>query len=221
MNDLYKFKLKDTLPSSIANDANVQALAEVVTLRLMALMPFVDRLTILSHLNELSTPILDELAWHLHVDFYDEAVAREQKIKLILSSIAWHRRKGTVGLVEEAIGELYSDCEVVENWDYDGGKPYHFKLQMSGYMMTPNILERVLRILEFVKNKRSWLDGIEFIRRINFNKYFAGWCGVSKKVNIKCDFTNAWRINLNTHVTSYTVESKKTKINVALDNSVR
>ena len=174
MNDLYKFKLKDTLPSSIANDANVQALAEVVTLKLMVLMPFVDRLTILSHLNELSTPILDELAWHLHVDFYDEAVARGQKIKLILSSIAWHRRKGTVGLVEEAIGELYSDCEVVENWDYDGGKPYHFKLQMSGYMMTPNIRERVLRILEFVKNKRSWLDGIEYVHAINSGGVYVG-----------------------------------------------
>lgn len=174
MNDLYKFKLKDTLPSSIANDANVQALAEVVTLRLMALMPFVDRLTILSHLNELSTPILDELAWHLHVDFYDEVVAREQKIKLILSSIAWHRRKGTVGLVEEAIGELYSDCEVVENWGYEDGKPYHFKLQMSGYMMTPNIRERVLRILEFVKNKRSWLDGIEYVHAINSGGVYVG-----------------------------------------------
>ena len=174
MNDLYKFKLKDTLPSSIANDANVQALAEVVTLRLMALMPFVDRLTILSHLDELSTPILDELAWQLHVDFYEEAVAREQKIKLILSSIAWHRRKGTVGLVEEAIGELYSDCEVLENWDYDGGKPYHFKLQMSGYMMTPNIRERVLRILEFVKNKRSWLDGIEYVHAINSGGVYVG-----------------------------------------------
>ena len=174
MNDLYKFKLKDTLPSSIANDANVQALAEVVTLKLMVLMPFVDRLTILSHLNELSTPILDELAWHLHVDFYDEVVAREQKIKLILSSIAWHRRKGTVGLVEEAIGELYSECEVVENWAYDGGKPYHFKLQMSGYMMTPNIRERVLRILEFVKNKRSWLDGIEYVRAINSGGVYVG-----------------------------------------------
>lgn len=174
MNDLYKFKLKDTLPSSIANDANVQALAEVVTLRLMALMPFVDRLTILSHLNELSTPILDELAWHLHVDFYDEVVAREQKIKLILSSIAGHRRKGTVGLVEEVIGELYSDCEVVENWDYDGGKPYRFKLQMSGYMMTPNIRERVLRILEFVKNKRSWLDGIEYVHAINSGGVYVG-----------------------------------------------
>lgn len=174
MNDLYKFKLKDTLPSSIANDANVQALAEVVTLKLMALMPFVDRLTILSHLNELSTPILDELAWHLHVDFYDEAVAREQKIKLILSSIVWHRRKGTVGLVEEAIGELYSDCEVVENWGYDGGKPYHFKLQMSGYMMTPNIRERVLRILDFVKNKRSWLDGIEYVQAISSGGVYVG-----------------------------------------------
>lgn len=174
MNNLYKFKLKDTLPSSIANDASVQALAEVVTLRLMALMPFVDRLTILSHLNELSTPILDELAWHLHVDLYDEAVAREQKNKLILSSIAWHRRKGTVGLVEEAIGELYSDCEVVENWSYEGGKPYHFKLQMSGYMMTPNIRERVLRILEFVKNKRSWLDGIEYVHAINSGGVYVG-----------------------------------------------
>lgn len=174
MNDLYKFKLKDTLPSSIANDANVQALAGVVTLRLMALMPFVDKLTILSHLNELSTPILDELAWHLHVDFYDEVVAREQKIKLILSSIAWHRRKGTVGLVEEAIGELYSDCEVVENWGYEDGKPYHFKLQMSGYMMTPNIRERVLRILEFVKNKRSWLDGIEYVHAINSGGVYVG-----------------------------------------------
>ena len=166
MNDLYKFKLKDTLPSSIANDANVQALAEVVTLKLMALMPFVDRLTILSHLNELSTPILDELAWHLHVDFYNEAATREQKIKLILSSIAWHRRKGTVGLVEEAIGGLYSECEVVENWDYEDGKPYH--------MMTPNIRERVLRILEFVKNKRSWLDGIEYVHAINSGGVYVG-----------------------------------------------
>ena len=140
----------------------------------MALVPFVDKLTILSHLNELSTPILDELAWHLHVDFYDEAIAREQKIKLILSSIAWHRRKGTVGLVKEAIGELYSECEVVENWDYDGGKPYHFKLQLSGYMMAPNIRERVLRILEFVKNKRSWLDGIEYVRDINSDGVYVG-----------------------------------------------
>lgn len=174
MNDLYKFKLKDTLPSSIANDANVQALAEVVTLRLMALMPFVDRLTILSHLTELSTPILDELAWHLHVAFYDEVVTREQKIKLILSSIAWHRRKGTVGIVEEAIGEIYSECEVVENWAYEGGQPYHFKLHMSGYMMTPNIRERVLRILEFVKNKRSWLDGIEYVHAINSGGVYVG-----------------------------------------------
>lgn len=174
MNNLYDFNLKDILPSSIANDATVQALAEVTTIRLMALMPFVDRLTILSHLNELSTPILDELAWHLHVDFYDEAATREQKIKLILSSIAWHRRKGSVGLVEEAIGELYSDCKVLENWDYEGGKPYHFKLQMSGYMMAPNIRERLLRILEFVKNKRSWLDGIEYVRDINSDGVYVG-----------------------------------------------
>lgn len=179
MNNLYDFNLKDTLPSSIASDTKVQALAEVVTLRLIDLMPMVDKLTILSHLNELSTPILDEVAWHLHVDFYDEAATREQKIKLILNSITWHRRKGTVGLVEEAIGELYSECEVVENWDYEGGKPYYFKLEMSGYMMTPNIRERVLRILEFVKNKRSWLDDIEYVRDIDSKGIYTGGLATS------------------------------------------
>lgn len=179
MNNLHKFNLKDTLPRSIANDTNVQALAEVTTLRLMTLMPFVDRLTILSHLDELSTPILDEIAWHLHVDFYDEAVSREQKIRLILSSIAWHRRKGTVGLVEEAISELYSECEVVENWNYEGGQPYHFKLEMTGYMMTPNIRERVLRILEFVKNKRSWLDDIEYVHDIDSKGVYIGGLATS------------------------------------------
>lgn len=179
MNNLYDFNLKDTLPSSIAGDTKVQALAEVVTLRLIDLMPIVDKLTILSHLNELSTPILDEVAWHLHVDFYDEAATREQKIKLILNSITWHRRKGTVGLVEEAIGELYSECEVIENWDYEGGQPYHFKLQMTGYMMTPNIRERVLRILDFVKNKRSWLDSIEYMQDINSKGFYIGGLATS------------------------------------------
>lgn len=179
MNNLYDFNLKDTLPSSIVNDENVQALAEVITLRFIDLMPGIDRLTILSHLAELSTLILDEIAWHLHVDFYDEAVTREQKIKLILSSIAWHRRKGTVGLVEDAIGELYSECEVIENWDYEGGQPYHFKLQMTGYMMTPNIRKRVLRILEFVKNKRSWLDSIEYAHEINSDGIYIGGVATS------------------------------------------
>ena len=179
MNNLYDFNLKDTLPSSIASDTKVQALAEVVTLRLIDLMPMVDKLTILSHLNELSTPILDEVAWHLHVDFYDEAVSRAQKIRLILSSIAWHRRKGTVGLVEEAIGELYSECEVVENWNYEGGQPYHFKLEITGYMVTPNIRERVLRILEFVKNKRSWLDDIEYVHDINSKGIYIGGLATS------------------------------------------
>ena len=179
MNNLYDFNLKDTLPSSIASDTKVQALAEVVTLRLIDLMPMVDKLTILSHLNELSTPILDEVAWHLHVDFYDEAATREQKIKLILNSITWHRRKGTVGLVEEAIGELYSECEVIENRNYEGGQPYHFKLQMTGYMMTPNIRERVLRILEFVKNKRSWLDDIEYVHDIDSKGIYIGGLATS------------------------------------------
>ena len=81
--------------------------------------------------------------------------------------------------MEEAIGELYSECEVVENWNYEGGQPYHFKLEMTGYMMTPNIRERVLRILEFVKNKRSWLDDIEYVHDIDSKGIYIGGLATS------------------------------------------
>jgi len=79
----------------------------------------------------------------------------------------------------------------------------------------------VIERINAAKNVRSWLDGVEFIRKIKENSYFTGWCEVSKKVNIRCDFTRAWHINLNAHMTSYAIENKKTKINVILDNSIR
>ena len=41
-------------------------------------------------------------------------------------------------------------------------------------MMSPNIRERVLRILDFVKNKRSWLDGIEYVHAISSGGVYVG-----------------------------------------------
>ena len=45
--------------------------------------------------------------------------------------------------------------------------------------MTPNIRERVLRKLEFVKNKRSWLDSIEYAHEINSGGIYIGGVATS------------------------------------------
>ena len=193
-----KYTSSEHLPSSIDKEP-IKALAKTWD---DALAEFMNTNTLLlwSSVDTESESVIDHLAYQLHVDDYDS---------------------GLPIAIEKAVQTIYSDSKIAEWFEYDG-KPYYFKVTLITAPLTgKSDIVKLIRAINTAKNVRSWLEGIEFIRRINFNKYFAGWCGVSKKVNIKCDFTNAWRINLNTHVTSYTVESKKTKINVALDNSVR
>lgn len=214
-----KYTSSEHLPSSIDKEP-IKALAKTWD---DALAEFMNTNTLLlwSSVDTESESVIDHLAYQLHVDDYDSGLPIETKREMVKNSIDIHRHKGTPYAVEKAVQTIYSDSKIEEWFDY-GGKPYYFKVTLITAPLTgKSDIVKLIRAINAAKNVRSWLDGIEFIRRINFNKYFAGWCGVSKKVKIKCDFTNAWRINLNTHVTSYTVESKKTKINVALDNSVR
>ena len=82
-------------------------------------------------------------------------------------------------------------------------------------------IEVLVKAINAAKNVRSWLDRVEFIRPMNCEEHFVGWCGVHKKVSITCDFTKAWKVPLRTNIMTYMVESKKTKINVTLDNSIR
>ena len=214
-----KYTSAEHLPSSIDREP-IKALAKTWDDTLAELMN-TNTLLLWSSIDTESESVIDHLAYQLHVDDYDSGLPIATKRELVKNSIDIHRHKGTPYAVEKAVQTVYSDSKIAEWFEY-GGKPYYFKVTLITAPLTgESDIAKLVRAINTAKNVRSWLDGIEFIRRINFNKYFAGWCGVSKKVNIKCDFTNTWRINLNTHVTSYTVESKKTKINVALDNSVR
>lgn len=214
-----KYTSSEHLPSSIDKEP-IKALAKTWD---DALAEFMNTNTLLlwSSVDTESESVIDHLAYQLHVDDYDSGLPIATKRELVKNSIDIHRHKGTPYAVEKAVQTIYSDSKIAEWFEY-GGKPYYFKVTLITAPLTgKSDIVKLIRAINTAKNVRSWLDGIEFIRRINFNKYFSGWCGVSKKVNIKCDLTNAWRINLNTHVTSYTVESKKTKINVVLDNSAR
>ena len=209
----------DHLPSSIDKEP-IKSLAKTWDGMLAEFMK-TSTLLLWSSIDTESESVIDHLAYQLHVDDYDSGLPIETKREMVKNSIDIHRHKGTPYAVEKAVQTIYSDSKIEEWFEY-GGKPYYFKVTLITAPLTgKSDIDRLIRAINAAKNVRSWLEGIEFIRRINFDKYFAGWCAVSKKVNIKCDFTNAWRINLNAHVTSYTVESKKTKINVALDNSAR
>lgn len=185
MNNLSSINLKQTLPQSIAQDVKIQALAEAVTVELLEVVGKIDRLRILPNLSKLPEAVVDQLAWHFSVDFYDVTLPRATKEQLLYQSIAWHRRKGTVKVVEEMVSAVHSHGRVVENWDYDG-EPYHFKIVVEGEPITdPRALENLIYAISSVKNVRSWLDGIEYERGLNCDIYFGGATYIHREVEIK------------------------------------
>ncbi|MDE7245526.1 MAG: phage tail protein I [Oscillospiraceae bacterium] len=153
-----------TFPIALQGDTDVAALAEV-TARLLARRPEeIDRLRIYSDINRLDEKLLDILAYDYKVDWWNPNYTVEEKRRTLADSWHVHKILGTKAAVEMAIRDIYPKTDVQEWFEYEDGKPYHFKLNIDltdtfGDETRPwSVLERV----NFYKSLRSHLDAIVF-----------------------------------------------------------
>ena len=88
-------RLEQILPPSIAGEplVNAAAASGEAEEKARGLIP---TLALWSRLDELSEDLLDHLAWHLHIDGYEYARSRAEKLWLVQHFHLWHRHKGTV-----------------------------------------------------------------------------------------------------------------------------
>lgn len=199
MNDV---KLIDITPSSIADDAQIKALAEAFD---DAVCNHVDLsvLQILTNVEGLHGDILDLIAWQLHVDGYDETDTDEIKRHMILSSIEVHRHKGTPWAVARAVASVFRSAQVAEWFEY-GGEPYHFKVNGITEHLTDSVaIERMVNLINAAKNTRSWLDCVEFINEIDSTEYYAGWIEISDTLSVDSDLSEIEKFTFNEYICSY------------------
>ena|GEM_PF-1084295 len=156
---IYSPKLSEILPPSITADKKILATAQALDAELENLSACVKEVLHLPRLNELSSDVLDYLAYQWHVDGYDASFDAETKRNMIKESIYLHRIKGTPAAVELAAKSMLSDAVVEENWEY-GGKPYFFRIIASGLKYYGDDGEKFLRVIYAAKNVRSWLEEI-------------------------------------------------------------
>lgn len=111
-------------------------------------------------LRELPEPLLDLLAWQLHVDGYDEALSVQAKRELIQCSLLLHRRKGTPWAVRTAVEKALQSAAQIHQWFEYGGEPYFFRVlsDVTGKPITEAAMRAALRLIHEYKNTRSWLD---------------------------------------------------------------
>ena len=161
--ELQHTSLLDILPQNLLRDEQIKAAAQALDAELQKITEATKEALLLPRLDELPETVIDLLAWQWHVDFYEPVgMDVETKRRLIKTSIAWHRIKGTPTGVEQVVSATF-DTSYVKEWFEYGGKPYHFKVVTEDVTTDQNVLARMRRAIEAAKNARSWLETIEFI----------------------------------------------------------
>lgn len=169
--ELQSTSLLDILPQNLLADAQIYAAARALDDELQKVTAATRDALILPRIDELSEEVIDLLAWQWSVDFYDELKSLAGKRNAVKQSIAMHRIKGTRRAVEIALHMVYTSGEVSEWFEY-GGQPYYFRVR---FIEPENIrtedVDRVIRIINAVKNTRSWLESIGFTRHVPTRLY--------------------------------------------------
>ena len=107
------------------------------------------------------------IAYDFKVDWWDPDYSLEEKRRTLSDSWRVHKMLGTRAAVETAIRAIYPKTEVKEWFEYEGGKPYHFKLfiDLSGEKWSEARPRRVLERVEFYKSLHSHLEEFQFTSR--------------------------------------------------------
>ncbi|SMO59022.1 phage tail protein, P2 protein I family [Balnearium lithotrophicum] len=117
-------------------------------------------------IDTISEDKLPLLASNLGFDFVEILPASYRK--QLANAIDLHKFKGTRFAVEKALDSLGIKGNFKEWFEY-GGEPYKFKIDLFfenllklGITLSPEVQEKLIRLINEYKNERSWLDELKF-----------------------------------------------------------
>lgn len=156
---LENVSLLDLQTGYMKDDPTTKALCLAITPQFRQLADEVKACLIYSRVDQLNDTALDELAWQMHIDWYDAGAELNVKRQLVKDAIMIHRYRGTPYAVEQLVEAYFGDGYVQEWFEY-GGDPYMFKVVTSNPSVTGDQAAQFLKVLNSVKNARSHLEEI-------------------------------------------------------------
>lgn len=161
---LTKKNLLLLLPPALTHDPSIQAMAAAAAEVLEARLAELDRVRMIPNIDRLDETALDILAKDFKVDWWDQEYSVDEKRRTLKDSWRVHKLLGTKAAVELGIRAIYPKAWVEEWFEYEGGKPYHFKLHidLSREQWAEGKPWRALERVNYYKSLRSHLDRFEF-----------------------------------------------------------
>lgn len=169
MND---YSIKDNLPRSIA-DENTKGIANAFDEEFRKLTTLSELISIYPNIEKMPEEIIDELAVQFYMDVYDEKLPLAKKREIVKHAIPWHMRLGTPSMLKEFVSTVFQSATVEEWFEY-GGDPYYFRVNDIKEPMRPESIKKVIQAINFAKNVRSWLEGMNFLTEQTATLYVGG-----------------------------------------------
>jgi len=126
-----------------------------------------DLILLWSNIDNLPEAVVDELAWALHIEFYDNAADLATKREAVKAALIIHQTKGTPYAVEKLISVFFGFGVLQEWFDY-GGVPGYFKITIDNPDVLTTKYDQFIAALETVKRKSSKLESINFAGSFQF-----------------------------------------------------
>ena len=143
---------------------------------------------VMANIENLSENILDYLAVELRAPYYNQEMSREEKARIVASTLPWYAKAGTKSALEKLLQTIYGGGEVTEWFDYDtAGDPFHFKVKINSInnaFDSEDFTTTVMAIVNGAKNARSILDGLGFVSELETPPNSAPFIGCAIHQNI-------------------------------------
>lgn len=169
MTNLYDGQLTDLLQNESKYNVEIQALAYALQIEKRRLMNLAQQTRTLAMIEQLPEDILDVLAVELRTPYYTGDMTITQKRDIIKNTLVWFYRAGTPAAVAEMAAVIFGSGQVVEWFDFDPNDgdivPGEFDLETGSELQDPQeFMEQINRIINRVKNTRSHLRMVRFLR---------------------------------------------------------
>ena len=160
MTDIKNVSLFDAAPPSLQNDAECASLLMAMQKEFQRIAALTDRLILLPNIDKQPSIVVDALAYHYHLDFYDPSMPLELRRELVKNHNEWHRLKGTPYIIEKIIEIVLGDGYIVEWFEREGMEPFTFEVHTSNAAAVNEKMETLVKAVNAMKNARSHMTSV-------------------------------------------------------------
>lgn len=171
MIELRESQIAQVMPEYFSQNASVQALSYALGAAVKRLINYCGNIGVFSVIDTAPDYVLDMLALELNTPYYDDSLRAETKRILIKNTFVWYMKAGTPAAVEELVKSVFGHGKVHEWYQY-GGEPYAFRLTTNADAKLEAI-DEFEKLINRVKNIRSHIDGVMFVREQETMVYMA------------------------------------------------